>query len=148
MLETIENGSVENNGGLRVHILEFVFPFPKSQLIDCFSFFSFCYCSGLESDSSPSNGNNKMAVAIDGGGAGSDHPRGVRPVYLRCSQGSVSWLYPRGALRVVLRYGTAGKEFQVNNTCNALLPLLVCFKEEEEEILLFFFCFSSSSYQY
>ena len=39
--------------------------------------------------------------------------RGVKPVYLRCSQGSVSWLYPRGALRVVLRYGTAGKEFQV-----------------------------------
>nr|CAH0111396.1 unnamed protein product [Daphnia galeata] len=38
--------------------------------------------------------------------------RGVKPVYLRCSQGSVSWLYPRGALRVVLRYGTAGKEFQ------------------------------------
>jgi len=37
---------------------------------------------------------------------------GVRPVYLRCSQGSVTWLYPRGALRVLLRYGTKGKEFQ------------------------------------
>jgi len=43
-----------------------------------------------------------------------DSSRGsVHPVYLRCSQGSVSWLYPRGALRVVLRLGTAGKEFQV-----------------------------------
>ncbi|XP_015588615.1 meteorin-like protein [Cephus cinctus] len=28
--------------------------------------------------------------------------RGVRPVYLRCSRGTVSWRYPRGALRVVL----------------------------------------------
>ncbi|XP_016844090.1 meteorin-like protein [Nasonia vitripennis] len=28
--------------------------------------------------------------------------KGVRPVYLRCSRGSVSWRYPRGALRVVL----------------------------------------------
>ena len=40
--------------------------------------------------------------------------RGVHPVYLRCRQGSVTWLYPRGALRVVLRYATAGKEFQVH----------------------------------
>lgn len=39
--------------------------------------------------------------------------RGVQPVYLKCSQGSVTWLYPRGALRVVLRYGTGGKDFQV-----------------------------------
>jgi len=37
---------------------------------------------------------------------------GVRPVYLRCSQGSVTWLYPRGALRVLLRYGTQSKDFQ------------------------------------
>ncbi|XP_066588576.1 meteorin-like protein [Prorops nasuta] len=28
--------------------------------------------------------------------------RGVRPVYLRCSRGTVLWRYPRGALRVVL----------------------------------------------
>ncbi|XP_076627179.1 meteorin [Colletes latitarsis] len=35
---------------------------------------------------------------IGSGGGG----RGVRPVYLRCSRGTVSWRYPRGALRVVL----------------------------------------------
>lgn len=40
---------------------------------------------------------------------------GVRPVYLRCSQGSVTWLYPRGALRILLRYGTQSKEFQVTH---------------------------------
>ena len=77
-------------------------------LIDWLFFSSCCCCcSGLESDSSPSSSSSSGSA---------DHPRGVRPVYLRCSQGSVAWLYPRGALRVVLRYGTAGKEFQVNNT--------------------------------
>lgn len=35
---------------------------------------------------------------IGSGGGG----RGVRPVYLRCSRGTVVWRYPRGALRVVL----------------------------------------------
>lgn len=29
----------------------------------------------------------------------------MRPVYLRCSRGTVSWRYPRGALRVVLSGG-------------------------------------------
>ncbi|KAF4522081.1 hypothetical protein B566_EDAN004066 [Ephemera danica] len=33
-------------------------------------------------------------------GAGS---RGVTPVYLRCTQGRLSWKHPRGALRVLLR---------------------------------------------
>ncbi|XP_014222929.1 meteorin-like protein [Trichogramma pretiosum] len=36
--------------------------------------------------------------------------KGVRPVYLRCSRGSVSWRYPRGALRVVLISGAAEGE--------------------------------------
>jgi len=77
-------------------------------LIDWLFFSSCCCCcSGLESDSSPSSSSSSGSA---------DHPRGVRPVYLRCSQGSVAWLYPRGALRVVLRYGTAGKEFQGYNT--------------------------------
>lgn len=35
---------------------------------------------------------------IGSGGGG----RGVRPVYLRCSRGTILWRYPRGALRVVL----------------------------------------------
>ncbi|XP_047517017.1 meteorin-like protein [Pieris napi] len=29
--------------------------------------------------------------------------RGVTPVYLRCREGTVSWLYPRGALRLLFR---------------------------------------------
>ena len=52
---------------------------------------------------------------------------GVRPVYLRCSQGSVTWLYPRGALRVLLRYGTKGKEFQVNTIILSYLFFLLTF---------------------
>ncbi|KAI5723441.1 hypothetical protein M8J76_006062 [Diaphorina citri] len=35
----------------------------------------------------------------------------IKPVYLRCSQGTVKWKYPRGALRIVLRQGTSGKDF-------------------------------------
>ncbi|XP_074103571.1 meteorin [Cotesia typhae] len=38
--------------------------------------------------------------------------RGVRPVYLRCSRGTVSWRYPRGALRVVLSGGSDGRSFR------------------------------------
>ncbi|XP_017798627.1 PREDICTED: meteorin-like protein [Habropoda laboriosa] len=34
--------------------------------------------------------------------------RGVRPVYLRCSRGTVFWRYPRGALRVVLSSSSDG----------------------------------------
>ncbi len=52
------------------------------------------------------------------GGPPYGQQRGVRPVYLRCSQGQVTWLYPTGALRVVLRYATAAaKEFQVRTPC-------------------------------
>lgn len=42
------------------------------------------------------------------GGSG----RGVRPVYLRCSRGTVSWRYPRGALRVVLSGGSDSRSFR------------------------------------
>uniref|UniRef100_T1J800 NTR domain-containing protein n=1 Tax=Strigamia maritima TaxID=126957 RepID=T1J800_STRMM len=48
-------------------------------------------------------------------GSGLDHPnqeRGVQPVYLRCSQGTVFWRWPRGALRIVLRMGSAGRDFK------------------------------------
>ena len=64
-------------------------------------FISFLYFSGLEGSAEDSSSSWRGSV---------------RPVYLRCSQGSVSWLYPRGALRVVLRLGTAGKEFQVTTS--------------------------------
>ncbi|XP_060802779.1 meteorin-like protein isoform X3 [Amyelois transitella] len=36
-------------------------------------------------------------------GLSSNTERGVTPVYLRCREGSVSWLYPRGALRLLFR---------------------------------------------
>lgn len=36
-------------------------------------------------------------------GLSSDDERRVTPVYLRCREGSVSWLYPRGALRLLFR---------------------------------------------
>lgn len=42
-----------------------------------------------------------LLLLFDSGGSG----KGVRPVYLRCSRGTVSWRYPRGALRVVLSGG-------------------------------------------
>lgn len=73
-----------------------------SRDLSCIFFLVIYLSSGLEGTSSSSSEVQSL--------------RGVKPVYLRCSQGSVSWLYPRGALRVVLRYGTAGKEFQVR-TC-------------------------------
>jgi hypothetical protein len=38
--------------------------------------------------------------------------RGVTPVYLRCSAGRVTWLYPRGALRVLLRLPGQDREFR------------------------------------
>lgn len=38
--------------------------------------------------------------------------RGVTPVYLRCTAGRVTWLYPRGALRVLLRLPGQDKEFR------------------------------------
>ncbi|GLV35023.1 hypothetical protein CBL_09503 [Carabus blaptoides fortunei] len=38
--------------------------------------------------------------------------RGVTPVYLRCSAGRVTWLYPRGALRVLLRLPSQDREFR------------------------------------
>lgn len=41
-----------------------------------------------------------------------DHSRGVTPVYLRCSAGRISWLYPRGALRVILRLPAHDREFR------------------------------------
>ncbi|XP_053608138.1 meteorin-like protein [Plodia interpunctella] len=46
-----------------------------------------------------------MADQCDWNGSGltSNTERGVTPVYLRCREGSVSWLYPRGALRLLFR---------------------------------------------
>lgn len=53
------------------------------------------------------NDNNKIVVVnfkncfSFSGGSG----KGVRPVYLRCSRGTIFWRYPRGALRIVLSGG-------------------------------------------
>ncbi|XP_017782590.1 PREDICTED: meteorin-like protein [Nicrophorus vespilloides] len=38
--------------------------------------------------------------------------RGVTPVYLRCTAGRISWLYPRGALRVLLRVPGQDRDFR------------------------------------
>ncbi|CAH0765431.1 unnamed protein product [Bemisia tabaci] len=46
------------------------------------------------------------------GGGKSGGGRGVTPVYLRCSEGAISWSYPRGALRVLLRLGSTGRDFR------------------------------------
>ncbi|XP_023936504.2 meteorin-like protein [Bicyclus anynana] len=39
----------------------------------------------------------------NGSGLTSSTERAVTPVYLRCREGSVSWLYPRGALRLLFK---------------------------------------------
>ncbi|KAI1291806.1 Meteorin-like protein [Halotydeus destructor] len=38
--------------------------------------------------------------------------RVVVPVYLRCSQGTVRWLYPTSALQITLRYGSHSGDFR------------------------------------
>ncbi|XP_045463340.1 meteorin-like protein [Harmonia axyridis] len=38
--------------------------------------------------------------------------RGVTPVYLRCRTGRITWLYPRGALRVLLRLPGQDRDFR------------------------------------
>ncbi|KAJ0177112.1 hypothetical protein K1T71_007121 [Dendrolimus kikuchii] len=43
-------------------------------------------------------------------GLTSSTERGVTPVYLRCREGTVSWLYPRGALRLLFRPPLPGSE--------------------------------------
>ncbi|XP_046408985.1 meteorin-like protein [Ischnura elegans] len=69
-----------------------------------------CGASGsIMGDGCDWSGSGLMAeseVVRDGGGVG------VRPVYLRCSQGAVSWAYPRGALRVLLRLAGGEGDFR------------------------------------
>ncbi|XP_024080523.1 meteorin-like protein [Cimex lectularius] len=48
----------------------------------------------------------------NGNGLSGGEKRGVRPVYLRCSEGKVGWSYPDGALRVLLRLGSSGRDFR------------------------------------
>ncbi|KAL3285042.1 hypothetical protein HHI36_019169 [Cryptolaemus montrouzieri] len=38
--------------------------------------------------------------------------RGVTPIYLRCRGGRITWLYPRGALRVLLRLPGQDRDFR------------------------------------
>lgn len=44
----------------------------------------------------------KKYLFVDSG-LSSTTERGVTPVYLRCREGTVSWVYPRGALRLLFR---------------------------------------------
>ncbi|XP_018330714.1 meteorin-like protein [Agrilus planipennis] len=56
-----------------------------------------------------------MGDECDWTGSGLTTPsedRGVTPVYLRCTAGKVTWLYPRGALRVLLRMPTPDRDFR------------------------------------
>jgi len=53
-----------------------------------------------------------MGEECDWNGSGLHPGKGVTPVYLRCSQGRVTWSYPGGALRVLLRLGSSGREFR------------------------------------
>ncbi|XP_014479257.1 PREDICTED: meteorin-like protein [Dinoponera quadriceps] len=46
----------------------------------------------------------------DWSGSGGGENGGVRPVYLRCARGTVSWRYPRGALRIVLSFPVSSSE--------------------------------------
>ncbi|XP_059045379.1 meteorin-like protein [Achroia grisella] len=50
-----------------------------------------------------------------GSGLTSSAERSVTPVYLRCREGTVSWMYPRGALRIIFRPSLPGyeREFKV-----------------------------------
>ncbi|KAK0168954.1 hypothetical protein PV327_002710 [Microctonus hyperodae] len=73
---------------------------------------SFLYIAA-EIDAAPMHGHATVPAAdqcdwTESGGSG----RGVRPVYLRCTRGTVSWRYPRGALRVVLSGGGDGRNFR------------------------------------
>lgn len=51
--------------------------------------------------------NRKFLHVCFSGPSGSSGDRGVTPVYLRCTQGRVTWKHPRGALRVLLRMPNA-----------------------------------------
>uniref|UniRef100_A0A2R5L442 Putative secreted protein n=1 Tax=Ornithodoros turicata TaxID=34597 RepID=A0A2R5L442_9ACAR len=57
--------------------------------------------SGLHRETSASPMSNELRSS-----------REVVPVYLRCDQGTIVWHYPRGALRVLLRHGTSGRDFR------------------------------------
>lgn len=60
-----------------LHIYPFLYPAARTRVINTLKTF--------------------LSLRFSGGGG-----RGVRPVYLRCSRGTVFWRYPRGALRIVL----------------------------------------------
>ncbi|ENN73611.1 hypothetical protein YQE_09858, partial [Dendroctonus ponderosae] len=42
----------------------------------------------------------------------SSSDKGVTPVYLRCSAGKIKWMYPRGALRILLRLPNQDRNFR------------------------------------
>ncbi|CAG9771132.1 unnamed protein product [Ceutorhynchus assimilis] len=56
-----------------------------------------------------------MGDECDWTGSGLSTPssdKGVTPVYLRCSAGKIKWMYPRGALRILLRLPSQDKKFR------------------------------------
>lgn len=58
---------------------------------------------------------HQISDVCDWEGSGSvemESDRVVVPVYLRCSHGTIKWIYPKGGLRVVLLYGSSNKNFR------------------------------------
>ncbi|XP_030750878.1 meteorin-like protein [Sitophilus oryzae] len=56
-----------------------------------------------------------MGDECDWTGSGLSKPstdKGVTPIYLRCSAGKIKWVYPRGALRVLLRLPNQERNFR------------------------------------
>jgi hypothetical protein len=51
--------------------------------------------------------SNRKILRLCFSGPSGSGDRGVTPVYLRCTQGRVTWKHPRGALRVLLRMPNA-----------------------------------------
>ncbi|XP_060535437.1 meteorin-like protein [Cylas formicarius] len=55
--------------------------------------------------------------------------KGVTPVYLRCSAGKIKWLYPRGALRVLLRLPGRDRDFRACVKLRGVKPTARVFLE-------------------
>ncbi|XP_050300753.1 meteorin-like protein [Anthonomus grandis grandis] len=56
-----------------------------------------------------------MGDECDWTGSGLSVPssdKGVTPVYLRCAAGKIKWMYPRGALRILLRLPSQDRNFR------------------------------------
>lgn len=58
----------------------------------------------------------------------------IQPVYLRCREGVIEWQYPHGALRVILRMGQSGKEFQVCLKVDSFFSGVTLYREQHHSL--------------